>query len=128
MTIKISSTTPKLADKILSSVSITEEMVHTESSSINSSNNGTMEVGETVLRRSSRKRAIKEDIIQNKDVFERTKKQIVTLTPIQRANIVWCELISKDYALSVGSIVCAKMNGFWPWPAQIISFQKISST
>lgn len=123
MTIEISSTKPKLAEKILSSASITEEMVQIESSGISSSNNGTVEGTDPVLRRSGRNRAIKKVIIQNEDVPGRNKKQILTLTPIQRANILWCELTSNDYALSVGSIVCAKMNGFWPWPAQIVCFQ-----
>lgn len=76
-----------------------------------------------ILRRSNRNKVNKAV-----DKAEITAPQIqaeVTvpvLSPLQRANLSWIKLISESFHLSLGTIVCAKMNTFWPWPAQIICF------
>lgn len=40
------------------------------------------------------------------------------------ANIIWISLTSQGFNTEIGSIVCAKMATYWPWPAQIIKLQK----
>lgn len=57
-------------------------------------------------------------------ICEKTEIKEKVITPIQRAGIYWETLIKNNYEISVGSIVLAKMNTFWPWPAQIIRFNK----
>lgn len=57
-------------------------------------------------------------------ICEKTAIKQKVITPIQRAGIHWATLVNNNYEISVGSIVLAKMNTFWPWPAQIIRFNK----
>lgn len=57
-------------------------------------------------------------------ICEKTEIKVKVITPIKRAGIHWATLMKNNHEISVGSIVLAKMNTFWPWPAQIIRFNK----
>lgn len=79
-----------------------------------------------ILRKSARNRSIKNDKIDEpvrKISRENSSKKVEVLTSVQRAKVIWSQLITKDFSSNVGTIVCAKMRTYWPWPAQIIRIQ-----
>lgn len=53
-----------------------------------------------------------------------SKKQLKPITPLQTANILWKKLVDNKIDVRIGMIVLAKMTTFWPWPAQILNFNK----
>lgn len=56
--------------------------------------------------------------------FQTKDKRVQAITPIQKANILWNQLSSQSWRIDVGSLACAKMATFWPWPAQITRIDK----
>lgn len=78
---------------------------------------------EQVIRRSSRaKKATTSKVQETADKTTTKNKAIISAT--QMSTILWRELTMRFTELSVGMIVCAKMSTFWPWPAQIVRFQR----
>lgn len=74
-------------------------------------------------------------LIPNKTSQESTKpaeqqkmKQLrsnnAVISTTQMTSILWRELTLKGFEIKIGMIVCAKMATFWPWPAQVINFQR----
>lgn len=75
-------------------------------------------------RRSKRGKKISEINVKCANPVEKERNKIDIITPIQMANIIWISLTSQGFNAEIGSVVCAKMATFWPWPAQIIKYQK----
>lgn len=70
-----------------------------------------------VLRRSQRK--IPEKIVPENKIHNNLSQVSGLITPIQMTNILWRSMIVKGLDIKVGMLVCAKMNTYWPWPAQV---------
>lgn len=125
MKVDISSANSLLTSSIVSNIVISEleevgdrETVTVEKRSAVSS--------PKILRRSARTKEINSNEVKKNVQIPKLgigKQLVPIITPIQRANSIWVQLISQSFELSVGMIVCAKMKTFWPWPAQIIRFQ-----
>lgn len=78
---------------------------------------------EITLRRSGRNKTFKKTE-QNEPIIIPTQKVAQIITPTQMSNIMWRELTTKNFELKIGMIVCGKMATYWPWPSQIVSFNK----
>lgn len=39
-------------------------------------------------------------------------------------NLLWRELLSRDFEVAIGQVVCAKMSTYWPWPAIVTGFNR----
>lgn len=73
-----------------------------------------MESAAISLKRSQRK------ILEKTVTDDNKHKQVSTLiSPTEMTNILWRSMIVKGLEIKVGMLVCAKMNTFWPWPAQV---------
>lgn len=56
--------------------------------------------------------------------IKQSTKNNAVISTTQMASILWRELTLKGFEIQIGMIVCAKMTTFWPWPAQVINFQR----
>lgn len=119
MKVEIFSTNSVLANTIISDIVISKlEFTANEVTETNSS--------PKIVRRSARNKEIKATASEKPNLIIKPvidKQVIPVVTPLQRANSIWIQLISQSYELSLGTIICAKMKTFWPWPAQITRFQ-----
>lgn len=135
MTIEISSEKLEVVKEVLTNFSTTKDEVSSiestgKSNQTLNNNSALIDSNDSlpVLRKSARNRLLKEGAIQtlekaNERYEEIQTKKVQVLSSIQRTKIIWSQLIARDFKPSVGTIVCAKMNTFWPWPAQIIRIQ-----
>lgn len=56
--------------------------------------------------------------------IKQSTKNNAVISTTQMSSILWRELTLKGFEIQIGMIVCAKMTTFWPWPAQVINFQR----
>lgn len=84
----------------------------------------------SIPRRSQRNKLISNKTSQEttkpteQQKLKQTTKNNAVISTTQMTAILWRELTLKGFDIEIGMIVCAKMVTFWPWPAQVIKFQK----
>lgn len=80
-------------------------------------------------RRSARVKSLKNNSVEPPTIEPSTvtkieKKVSSVISPVQMTNLLWRELLARDFNIDVGQIVCAKMSTYWPWPAIILGFNR----
>lgn len=84
-------------------------------------------------RRSTRIKSLKEkkppavvkkekDVHGSNELNDNARNPIIS--QIQMTNLLWRELLSHDFKVAVGQVVCAKMSTYWPWPAIVTGFNR----
>lgn len=64
----------------------------------------------------------KDKIEPKKELNDNASNPIIT--PIQMTNLLWRELLTNDFKIEIGQVVCAKMSTYWPWPAIVTGFNR----
>lgn len=64
----------------------------------------------------------KEEEPKQNELYGKGRNSIIT--QIQMTNLLWRELLSRDYEVEIGQVVCAKMATYWPWPAIVTGFNR----
>lgn len=78
-----------------------------------------------VPRRSARVKTVKENPAIEPSTLRSAAKQVSSvISPVQMTNILWRELLAREFDIEIGQIVCAKMSTYWPWPAIILGFNR----